>query len=58
MNQIEITGPNSQPTAPVPNRCTMNSPIRITSAIGTTRLDRLGVTTSRPSTAETTEIAG
>ena len=36
-NQTRITGPNIQPTAPVPNRCTANSPTRIASEIGTTR---------------------
>ena len=53
-----ITGPNSQPTRPVPNRCSANSAIRMPSESGTTRCDRLGLTTLSPPTAEVTEIAG
>ncbi len=36
-NQTSSTGPNSQPTAPVPYRWIANSPTRIPSEIGTTR---------------------
>ena len=36
-NQTRITGPNIQPTAPVPYRWTANRPTRIASEIGTTR---------------------
>ena len=35
-NHTTITGPNTLPTAPVPRRWTMNSPARMTTAIGTT----------------------
>ena len=56
--KTRITGPNSQPTAPVPKRCTANRPIRIASDRGTIRCDRLGLTTLRPPIAEVTEIAG
>ena len=59
-NHSSITGPNSQPTAPVPNRCAANSATRITSAIGS--ISPLGfnpgVATFSPSTADVTEIAG
>ena len=58
MNQTSITGPNSQPTVPVPRRCSANNPIRIAAAIGTTRLSSDGCTISTPSTADRTEIAG
>ena len=57
-NQAAITGPNTVETRAVPKRCTMNSPIRITTVIGTTQGVRRGSTTSRPSTAESTEMAG
>jgi hypothetical protein len=57
-NQATITGPNSRPTAAVPQRWIPNSTVSTPSAIGTTRCARLGVATFRPSTAESTEIAG
>ena len=58
-NQSSITGPNSQPTAPVPNRCAANRPTRITSAIGSISPPGIpGVATFSPSTADVTEIAG
>ena len=53
-----MTGPKARPTAPVPKRWTANSTVRMTSVIGTTRLSSEGAATSRPSTAERTEIAG
>ena len=53
-----MTGPNSRPTAPVPKRWMANSTVRIASAIGTTSESSDGATTSRPSTADSTEIAG
>ena len=58
MNHTAITGPNRRPTAPVPKRWAANSTVRITSAIGTTSECSDGSTTSIPSTAESTEIAG
>ena len=58
VNQIAITGPNSRPTAPVPKRWIRNSAARIVSAIGTTTDSSDDETTSRPSTDESTEIAG
>jgi hypothetical protein len=53
-----MTGPKSEPTAPVPKRWMTNSAVNIVSAIGTTRESREGETTSSPSTADRTEIAG
>ena len=58
MNHTRISGPNSQPTAPVPRRWIANSATRMASDIGTTRCARPGESTFRPSTAEVTEIAG
>ena len=58
LNQTPITGPNSRPTAPVPKRWIMNSTVSTTSVIGTTRSLKSGETTSSPSTADSTEIAG
>ena len=57
-NQTAITGPNSTPTAVVPNRCSANSPISTASDSGTTCAARAGDATLRPDTAETTEMAG
>ena len=57
-NHTPMTGPNSRPTTPVPKRWIANSPVRITSVIGTTSESSAGSTTSIPSTAESTEIAG
>jgi len=57
-NQIAHTGPNSRPTKPVPKRWIANSAIRITVAIGTTYGASASVPISRPSTADSTEIAG
>ncbi len=53
-----MIGPKKPPTAPVPKRWTANSPVSTISVIGTTRSSRSGETTSRPSTADSTEIAG
>ncbi|MCY1510442.1 hypothetical protein D9M68_448190 [compost metagenome] len=57
-NHSSITGPNILPTTPVPFFCTMNSPTRIASVIGITARCSTGACTSRPSTADSTEIAG
>lgn len=57
-NQIIMIGPNTLPTAPVPRRCTTNKPTRITTAIGTTQSVNEVDTSSRPSTALNTEMAG
>ena len=57
-NHRVITGPNSRPTRAVPTRWAVNRTTMITSVIGMTSSPRLGSTTRRPSTAESTEIAG
>jgi hypothetical protein len=57
-NQTPMIGPNARPTAPVPKRWIENSTTMIATVIGTTRSDMPGETISRPSTAESTEIAG
>ncbi len=58
MNHTIITGPKNRPTMAVPCRCTANRPMMITAVIGTTSSASLGSTTFRPSTADSTEIAG
>ncbi len=57
-NHAPMTGPKNRPSGPVPKRWTKNSVDRITSVAGTTMVSMLGVTTSRPSTADSTEMAG
>jgi hypothetical protein len=58
VNQTIITGPNRRPTAAVPLRWKANNSTMITAVMGTIRLSRPGWTTFRPSTADSTEIAG
>ena len=57
-NQTTIVGPNTAPMSPVPRRWTRNSPTSRTTAIGTMNGVKAVVATRRPSTAESTEIAG
>ena len=57
-NQTVMIGPNSLPTAPVPNRCAMKSATMTATEIGSTKGLKAGVIDSRPSTAPSTEIAG
>ena len=57
-NQSPITGPKTRPTVAVPNRWMANSVVRIARVIGTTKSSRPGAAISRPSTADSTEIAG
>lgn len=57
-NQTTITGPNSLPMVAVPCCCMTNKPTRMTSASGTIKGCKTSVATSRPSIAESTEIAG
>ncbi len=57
-NQTSITGPNSLPTTDVPLRWIRNSAAKITSVIGNTNGDSDGAAISRPSMAESTEMAG
>ena len=53
-----MTGPNTLPTTPVPFFCTANSPMRMITVIGSTAFCSTGACTSRPSTADSTEMAG
>ena len=57
-NHTNMIGPNILPTAPVPRLCTMNRHSKMTTAIGITHEAKAGDTSSRPSTALNTEIAG
>lgn len=57
-NQTIMTGPNARPITAVPQRCTANSTVRITSPSGTTQVPSCGFTVSSPSTALSTEMAG
>ena len=57
-NHSAITGPNRRPTAPVPKRWMANSTVSTPSVIGSTIESSPGAATPRPSTAESTEIAG
>ena len=57
-NHTPMIGPKRRPTAPVPKRWIANSTVRMTSVIGTTSDLSAGAATSRPSTAESTEMAG
>jgi hypothetical protein len=57
-NQATQTGPNRAPMRAVPCRCSENS-VPMTSRVnGTIQCASAGAATSRPSTAESTEIAG
>ena len=57
-NHSRHTGPNSRPTTPVPCFWIANRATRIPTAIGTTNGLNAEVPTSRPSTADSTLIAG
>ena len=57
-NHTRVIGPKNLPMPPVPKRCTANRPVSTSSVIGITQLCRLGAATSRPSTADSTEMAG
>ena len=48
VNQTRITGPNSHPIVPDPNRCSTNSASRIATDNGTTRWASAGVATWTP----------
>ena len=58
MNQTRVMGPKNLPMPPVPKRCTANRPVSTTRVSGMTQACRAGAATSRPSTADSTEIAG
>ena len=57
-NQAMVTGPNTRPTTCVPKRWVANSATSTSTVIGTIQACSCGATISRPSTAESTEIAG
>ena len=57
-NHRIITGPKMRPTFAVPRDCSRNSPIRMISDSGITSGSKAGLAALRPSTAESTEIAG
>ena len=57
-NHTMVIGPKNRPIPPVPCFCTMNSNSKITSVIGMTYWVKACDTTSRPSTADSTEMAG
>jgi hypothetical protein len=57
-NQSKVTGPKNRPTVAVPKRCAANSAVSTTSVNGTTQRCSAGAATSRPSTADSTEMAG
>jgi hypothetical protein len=53
-----VIGPKNLPMPPVPRFCTANRPNSTTSVSGITNCLNAGDTTSRPSTADSTEMAG
>ncbi len=57
-NQRSVAGPKTAPMPAVPRFCTRKSPTRMTTVMGTMKGCTLVVATSRPSTAESTEMAG
>ena len=57
-NHTRVSGPKNLPMPAVPCFCTANRPNRITSVSGITNFLKAGDTTSMPSTADSTEIAG
>ena len=57
-NQMRMMGPNMPPTRSVPRLCIRNRPTRMPSVTGSTSAPKAGSSSSRPSTALNTEIAG
>jgi len=57
-NQTTVSGPKKRATRAVPCDCTLKSPTMMTSAIGMTQCSNTGDTSRKPSTAESTEMAG
>lgn len=57
-NQRNMIGPNTTPTLCVPKRWARKRAMRTTSEIGTTADASPGATSSKPSTALSTDIAG
>ena len=58
MNQSAVIGPKKAATLAVPRDCTANSATRITTVSGTMKGSKAGVTTLRPSIADSTDSAG
>ena len=57
-NHSVITGPKNAATRAVPRDCTANNASRMITVSGTTYSRKCGAPTSKPSTAENTEMAG
>ena len=57
-NQSTVMGPKNLPMPPVPRFCTKNRANSTSRVMGTTYCLKAGETTSRPSTADSTEMAG
>ena len=58
VNHTNMMGPKTFPTAPVPRFCTRNKHRRMAMAMGMTQSANPFETSSKPSTADRTEIAG
>ena len=57
-NQTMVIGPKNLPIPAVPCFCRANRPSKMTSVAGITAWVKAGEMTSRPSTADSTEMAG
>ena len=57
-NQSNAIGPNTRPTLEEPLNWMTKRPVSSPIVIGATRREKIGPTTSSPSTAESTLIAG
>ena len=57
-NQTKVIGPKNLPMPPVPRFCTENKANKMMRVSGITAFLKLGDTTSKPSTADNTEMAG
>ncbi len=57
-NQINMTGPNILPMLAVPRGCSANNATSTNTVAGSTYGSNAGIARWRPSSAESTEIAG
>ena len=57
-NQTSMTGPKNCATAAVPRDCAANRATRMATVTGSTASFMPGATSFRPSTADSTEMAG
>jgi hypothetical protein len=57
-NHSNVIGPNNLPMLPVPRRWMKNNPVSTPMVTGRMNFSNAGVMTLRPSTAESTEMAG